>query len=166
MRAHWLQIAGLFGGSALLASCATTPLDIGNADTKITPHQVVAKFDTVRARSIAWGGVIISSKNLATSTQLEVLAYPLDTNYRPRQSDAPVGRFLVIAQGYLETADYKEGRQITVIGTLSELREGKIGDTTYRYPVVSASRTHLWPTVAQEANEPRFHFGIGIGIHN
>jgi outer membrane lipoprotein len=108
--------------------------------------------------------VIVDARNLADRTQLEVLGYPLDDRNRPDRDAQPVGRFLAMHPGYLETADYKEGRLVTVVGTVTEARTGTVGEARYVYPVVNVTALKLWPTEQQEAAEPRFHFGIGVGI--
>jgi outer membrane lipoprotein len=150
--------------AVLLAGCAT-PLDVGTADRKTTPKQAVSDFAATRNRTVAWGGVVVSAKNLKDTTQLEVLGYPLDSDNRPKADAEPLGRFLAVHPGFLETADYKEGRQVTIVGSVIDTREGTVGDARYVYPVLSSSRVHLWPKETQQSSEPRVHFGIGIGIH-
>lgn len=150
-------------GVVLLHGCAT-PLDIGAADRKLTPQQALAEIETVRNHTVAWGGVIVSAKNLADKTQFEILAYPLDENNRPNHAATPLGRFLAYHAGFLETTDYKVGRLVTVIGTLTETRTGNVGEAQYIYPVITATRIHLWPVESPSSGEPRFHFGVGIGI--
>jgi len=148
-----------------LAACAT-PLDIGTANRSLTPQQAAQTIDSVRQQSVAWGGVIIAGKNLQDKTQFEIVSYPLDDQNRPNIAAAPGGRFIAVVPGYLETADYAPGREVTVIGALQDTRSGKVGEASYTYPVVSATRIHLWPVLIPQSTEPRFHFGIGIGIHN
>ncbi len=150
--------------AVLLSGCAT-PFDVGNADRKLTPPQAVADIAAARGRTVAWGGVIVQSSNLKDATQLEVLGYPLDPDNRPDTKAAPLARFLAVHPGYLETADYTAGRQVTVVGTVVETREGMVGEARYVYPVLTVSRLHLWPKESAQASEPRVHFGIGIGIH-
>ena len=154
-----LVLAGVLASSG----CATT-FDVGNADRVITPRQATSEMTAVRQRLVAWGGVVVSAKNLKDSTQLEVLGYPLDSNNRPKANVDPLGRFIALYQGYLETADYQEGRQVTIVGNIKETREGTVGEARYVYPVLAATRIHLWPKETQATSEPRVHFGIGIGI--
>lgn len=157
-----ILIAGLL--AATLGGCAT-PFDVGKADRNLTPREAAQTPAIAHNREVAWGGTIVNGKNLANNTQLEVVAYPLDSSNRPKQGADPLGRFLVIHPGYLETADYAPGRQISVVGTVTETRTGKVGEAPYVYPVVTANRLHLWPVETQtQSNEPRFHFGIGVGI--
>jgi outer membrane lipoprotein len=159
---YGLCLATLAAG-LLLAGCVTT-FDIGDADPATLPEQAVSNPGRVRDRNVAWGGLIVSARNLADHTQLEVLAYPLDTRGRPDRDAKPGGRFIAVHAGYLETADYKEGRLVSVVGTVAETRTGSVGEARYVYPVVKVSRLQLWPTPEQEATQPQFHFGIGVGI--
>lgn len=150
--------------AAALGACAT-PFDVGTADRKTTPQQATADIGAVRGRTVAWGGVIVNAKNLQNATQVEVLGYPLDLDNRPDIKAAPLGRFLALHPGYLETADYNAGRHVTVIGSVTETREGTVGEARYVYPVLATTRLHLWPKETQQSSDPQIHFGIGIGIH-
>ena len=159
-----LFIVVLFTGF-LITACAgpAHTLKIDGVDKSITPASVVADLQTTRGRTVLWGGVIISSKNLATTTQLEVLAYPLDADDAPNNKAAPGIRFLLLKQGYLETATYEAGRRVTAVGKITGTRLGKVGESTYTYPTLQVSQLHLWPKKTQ-STDPRIHFGIGIGI--
>ena len=150
--------------AAALGAC-TTAFDVGSADRKTTPQQATADIGALRGRTVAWGGVIVNAKNLQNATQIEVLGYPLDLDNRPDTKAAPLGRFLALHPGYLETADYGAGRHLTVIGDITETREGMVGEARYVYPVLATTRLHLWPKETQRSTDPQIHFGIGIGIH-
>ena len=143
--------------------CAT-PYDIGSADPRVTPHEAAQNVSGMLNHNVAWGGMIAATKNLKDKTELEVVGYPLDSGNRPDYDAAPIGRFLVIQSGYLETADYAPGRLITVVGMVTETRTGTVGEAKYVYPVVAANKLQLWPRSAGGRNEPSIHFGIGIGI--
>ena len=52
------------------------------------------------------------------------------------------------------------GREITVLGKLQGVEEGKIGDAPYSFPVLKADSVHLWPV----GDDSRVHFGVGVGI--
>lgn len=151
-------------GSVLLASGCATPYDIGNADPRITPVEAAKDVPGMLNHTVAWGGLIAIAKNLKDKTEIEVVAYPLDSERRPDRDAAPTGRFLAIQSGYLETADYAPGRLITVVGTVTETRTGTVGEAKYVYPVVVATQLRLWPKPSVERREPSFHFGIGVGI--
>ena len=149
-----------------LGACATTPeFDTSGIDASITPQRAAVEMQVLQGAPVLWGGVIIASVNLKDATQLEILAYPLGSYQRPDIDNKPLGRFLAVQQGYLETTDYAQGRLITVRGTLSATRQGSIGETEYTYPVVNISQQRLWEKRA-DYGEPRIQFGIGVMIHN
>ena len=149
-------------GTLFVAGCAT-PYDIGNADPRITPQEAAKDVRGMLSHSVAWGGVIAAAKNLKDKTELEVVGYPLDSENRPDPDAAPTGRFIVIQSGYLETADYAPGRSITVVGTATETQTGAVGEASYVYPLVVASKLRLWPKPSED-RAPRFHFGVGVGV--
>lgn len=151
--------------AGLLGACSTSPtFDTRNANLKLQPPQAVELAEANSNTRVIWGGTVLEAHNLKEVTQIEVLAYPLNSSYRPVKSEKPQGRFLIKYTGYLEPAIYTAGRSITVQGILSGVASGTVGEHKYTYPVVKSERLHLW-TDKDETNT-RFHFGIGIGIHN
>lgn len=159
-----LHPSSLIAALLFLAACATTSFDIGPADRTLTPNKAATDVASARNRELAWGGVIVAAKNLKDRTQVEVLGYPLDDDNRPDQNAAPIGRFIAVHAGYLETADYAPGRLVTAVGKVTETRAGKIGEAQYKYPVLATNRIHLWSKSPREPSGPSIHFGIGIGI--
>lgn len=150
-----------------LVGCASGPkFDTSAVDKTLLPTAVAADIDAGRGRTAMWGGPIINSRNYENTSQLEVLAYPLNDAGRPQLDQSPLGRFLVQRAGYLETVDYAPGRLITAIGPVAGVRSGAVGDARYNYPVVEARQLHLWPRSegAPRSSNPQFHFGIGIGV--
>ncbi len=156
-------LLGTFG-LALLAACASAPkFDLTGVDTALTPGRAAANIDSVRNQRAVWGGVIVASRNLKDATQIEVLGYPLGRNNKPKQDNPPQHRFLVMHPGYLETADYAQGRLLSAVGTVADTQEGKVGDARYVYPVLNASQLHVWPRESYVgSSEPRIHFGVGV----
>lgn len=151
--------------AGLLGACSTTPIfETQNVNLKLQPQQAIELAKTNTITKILWGGTVIEAHNLKEVTQIEVLAYPLNSSYRPIKSEKPLGRFLIKANGYLEPAIYTAGRLITVQGNLSGIESGAIGEHKYTYPVVKSEQLQLW-TDKDESNT-QFHFGIGIGIRN
>jgi outer membrane lipoprotein len=147
----------------LLGGCATR-FDIGAAEHRITPQQATNNIGLVQNKTIAWGGIIVASRNLASQTQLEILSYPLDEHGRPDREAKAGGRFIALHPGYLELANYAEGRLVTMTGAVNETRAGSVGESRYVYPVLAVKSLFLWPTPEEEANKPQFHFGVGVGI--
>jgi len=150
----------------LLTACASGPrYDTAGIDVQVTPQQVVGEDERWLGARVLWGGMIIASVNLRDKTQIEILAYPLDSSQRPDTDSNPLGRFLVQQPGYLETSDYTQGRLLTVTGTVQGITTGKVGDSEYTYPVVRLAEHYLWPQ-GGGVPESSVHFGIGVQIHN
>jgi outer membrane lipoprotein len=152
--------------ATFLNACATSPnFDTTGIDTSMTPKRAVDENQVLQSEPVLWGGVVINSTNLKDSTQLEILAYPLDSYQRPNRDQEPLGRFLAVHKGYLETTDYAQGRLITVRGTFGNKRVGRVGEAEYSYPVVNINQLHLW-SKQSGSTEPQIQFGFGLMIHN
>jgi len=147
----------------LLSACASGPsFNTVGVDPLLTPQGVAAKPQPATGKSVQWGGVIVSTTNLQGSTQIEVLAYPLDSDGRPKSDGTAQGRFILERTGYLEPASYAEGRQVTAVGTVTRTQTGKVGEADYTYPVITAKQLHLW-SPARDYGGTSTMFGIGVG---
>jgi len=147
----------------LLLGCAGAPeFDTSGVDRALTPQSVIAEPDLSRGKVALWGGTILETRNLKDTTQIEVLAYPLDISNRPMLDSKPLGRFIVRHPGYLEPTTYAQGRNLTVLGVVSGSQSGSVGETSYTYPLISDSQLHLWSQ--HEGSRTSVHFGLGVGI--
>lgn len=150
----------------LLTACSAAPrFDTTDVATQVTPRQAQTDMQTLQSSTVLWGGVLIASDNLKANTQLEILAYPLNNRHKPRTDQPPIGRFLALQPGYLETGDYAPGRLVTVRGQLREIRQGRIGESIYDYPVVIPAQLHLWRE-AGGSPTTRVNFGVGVIFTN
>ena len=102
--------------------------------------------------AVRWGGTIAAVRNTADGdTALEVVARPLAGNGRPRHVDASAGRFVAEIDGFLDPEIVRAGRDITVTGTVEGLREGTVGESGYRFPVVAVADYRYWKARARPA---------------
>lgn len=155
----------MFCAFTLLTACASAPpIDMAGADAALTPKQALANIDAARGRRVAWGGVIVNTRNLKETTEIEVLGYPLDKSGRPEIGDAAQARFLLEQAGYLEAADYGAGRLVSAVGTVTGTRQGLVGEAPYTYVVLQVDQLHLWPANEAGRTDSNVHFGIGIGV--
>lgn len=155
---------GLLLSAVLMLGACATRFEIGAAEHRITPQQAATNIGQVQNKTIAWGGIIVAAKNLSSQTQLEVLSFPLDEYGRPDRAAKAGGRFIALHDGYLELANYAEGRLVSMMGLATETRTGSVGEASYVYPVLRINSLFLWPTPEEEAAKPQFHFGLGVGI--
>lgn len=148
--------------ASLLVSCAGTAVfDTSQVDQSLTPNSVIAEPELSRDRIALWGGTILDTQNLQHSTQIEVLAYPLNSSHRPLLEKPPLGRFIILQQGFLEPASYAQGRLLTVLGSVEENQSGSVGESRYIYPVIYAQQLQLW---SLQKNRSRTNFSVGVGI--
>jgi outer membrane lipoprotein len=104
------------------------------------------------------GGMIVATKNTKEGTLIEVLQKPLDTDGRPRQTDATDGRFLVQSDAFLDSAVYHEGRLITVVAEVVGRKELPLDEIVYAYPHLILKDMRVW----SPSSGPRFFFGVGV----
>jgi len=147
----------------LLGACASTPtFNTAGVDPFLTPQSVTASPQAATGKSVQWGGTIIGVTNLPDRTQIEVLAYPLNSKARPQVDGSALGRFFLEQSGFLDPATYKQGRQISAVGSISGTRNSKVGEASYDQPVVDARQIYLWPE-DQGPQGSGVTFGVGVG---
>jgi outer membrane lipoprotein len=127
----------------LLAACARPPGALRGTFAPLTVRDVQAR-PTIGDR-VRWGGEIVAARPRQDETCLEVLSRPLDRRARPIRGDQTLGRFVACASGFYDPTIYAPGRELTVTGTLADATTRKVGDYEYRFPVVKADLTYLWP---------------------
>jgi len=107
--------------------------------------QVHRQADAYISQKIRWGGVILQTENKHEASWLTIIAYPLDDDGRPQESDLSLGRFIAIANEFIEPLVYSRNREITVTGTLIRIENHKVGEFLYEYPVIQIDHYYLWP---------------------
>lgn len=149
----------------LLSACAGTPaFHAHGVDRSLSPQDVITSPQPATGKQVQWGGILLSTTRLEDRTQVEVLAYPLDTNGRPQSDEDSLGRFVLERDGHLEPATYAEGRQITAVGTVTGTRAGQVGGSDYTYPVIRARVLYLWPPGREEDGvSVGGYIGFGVG---
>ncbi len=148
----------LMAGLALVGCATQIPPPSGP-----TPAEVRA--GGITRSEVHWGGQIVKVENREDRTLIESLSLPLDSNGEPRTDRRPQGRFIVDKSGFLEPKEYAPGSLIEVRGQLDGFTDGKVGDSSYRYPVVVSERLKLWASSAGGGSSgPGFWDRVGIGV--
>lgn len=151
----------------LLAGCANSSCRTPVGNPAITPSVVSAGGDRV-GELTQWGGALVEARHRKDSTELEVVAYPLDDCGRPQTGFGPTGRFIVVHPGFLETTDYQVGRRVSATGRIVGIRQGRLGDVDYSFPLLESYKVRLWPDrqVDSYYSRPWVNIGIGGGSGN
>lgn len=149
----------------LLAACAPAPIyKSTTAVVAATPMQVAQTPERYSNGNVIWGGRIVQVNNFSDHSEVELLAYPLDSSQRPKANDRGNGRFIAVMQGYVEPIDYPPGALMTVSGQLQGTRAGKVGEANYLFPMVSAGQSHVWTATEMGKGRNNVHFGLGVGV--
>lgn len=149
----------------LLAACAPAPIYKNTAGVVIaTPSQVAQAPENFSNSRVIWGGRIVQVSNFSDHSEVELLAYPLDSSQRPQANDSGNGRFIAIMQGYVEPIDYPAGALMTVSGSVKGTRAGKVGEANYVFPVVNVDQSHVWTADEMRKGRNNVHFGLGLGV--
>lgn len=130
----------------LLAGCASNlpqaireppPEDLALSRVRQDPEAYIGQ-------AIRWGGTIAGVDNRAEETCLEVVGRDLQSSGKPISTDSSHGRFLACINQFLDPVIYKDGRLVTVAGTLEAVERKPVGEYPYVYPVVQVRNLHLW----------------------
>jgi outer membrane lipoprotein len=148
-----------------VAACAPAPLYKATPQgVAAAPQQVAQSPERFAGGDVIWGGRIVQVMNLSDHSEVELLAYPLDSSQRPKANDSGNGRFIAVLPGYAEPLDYPAGALMTVSGKLKGSRAGKVGEADYVFPLVSVGQSHVWTAEEMTKGRNNVHFGLGLGV--
>jgi outer membrane lipoprotein len=157
--------AAKYAALALLAgalgACATVPAPLKGQFSPVTPRDAAANGG--QAATVRWGGEIINVDPRADQTCFEILARQLDDTARPVSRDPSSGRFLACRTGFYDPEEFKQGRDITIVGQLNGSERAKVGDFDYTYPRVAADLVYLWPERSYYGHSPYYDPWYGYG---
>ena len=115
------------------------------ADPSLTFGEVFQNPAAYQGKTVIWGGEIIRTDNQKDGTTLlEIFQLPLSRRGEPNENYPSGGRFLMIAEKYLDPYLFKRGRRITAAGEILGEEFRKLGEMDYRYPLLSGKQIHLW----------------------
>ncbi len=117
---------------------------------KSDPSLTLTKFrqnpEAVKGKWVVWGGEIIETvAQKDATTQIEVFQRPLGWRGGPIETYRSEGRFLVLADEYLDPYIFRGGKKITIAGEILGEKIKPLGEMDYRYPLVSSKQIYLWP---------------------
>lgn len=148
-----------------IAACAPAPIykTGGPSSVVATPRQVATSPDNFRNLEVVWGGEVIAVHNFADHSEVEILAYPLDSSQRPRLNQPPIGRFITMVQGFVEPMNFPPGTLVTLRGMLEGARPGQVGSAPYTFALVQSEGMHRWTPEEMRQGHPNISIGVGIG---
>lgn len=146
-----------------LSACAPAPIyKVAPGTLSALPAQVAQSPEQYGNGEVIWGGSVINVRNFPDHSEVEILAYPLDSSQRPQPNAHAAGRFIAIFPGYVESFNIPGGSLITVSGQLNGSRSGMVDQAGYVYPLVSVAQSHVWTAAEMSQGHTDFHFGVGV----
>ena len=137
----------LFSLLIMLSSCAhVISKDLRtHTDPSLTFGQVYQNPNSYKGKSVVWGGEIIQTTSQKDgTTMIEVFQRPLGWRGEPKETLASEGRFLILAEKYLDPYIFRRGRKITVGGEIQGEKIKPLGEMDYRYPLLLSKQIYLW----------------------
>lgn len=146
----------------LLQACAShRQLDDDNVASRESANEV-SEADI--GGSFLWGGNILSMENDQGLTKLTIVSFPLSNSEEPKLKHASTGRFIAHYQGFLEPADFKVGKKVTILGDLTGFKDGKVSQANYKFPLIKVTDINLLKDNAGGGFRLPVSLGIGIGL--
>lgn len=140
-----LGITGLFCG--LLTACASkVPVELRHQIPNAPPQgRVQSEPGRYLGQEVRWGGEILGLRNGVDSTEVEIFGRALFNDGEPRSDGGEGVRFIARVPGFLDPAEYRPEKRMSVRGRLDEAITRPVGEFSYLYPVVNVEVFHLWP---------------------
>jgi len=127
---------------ASLIGCVATPANLGQSLTAVKVNEVVSQG--VNGELVRWGGTIAVIQNNEESTTVEIVSRPLSDWGRPLRNDQTDGRFIARIDQILDPKEVTRGMDITLLGVLTDIQAGNVGETPYEFPVLDVQKLKVW----------------------
>jgi outer membrane lipoprotein len=149
---------------SLLSGCvhAVSRDVLKEVDRELTFEALIEDPTAYQGRMVLLGGVIVNTVNKQEGTLLEVYQTRLDRERKPTDTDRSGGRFLALYQGFLDSEIYKQGRQVTIAGTVQGEHVQLLGEIEYHYPYLLITELHLWEEEKPVQHEPYPLYPLGL----
>jgi outer membrane lipoprotein len=149
----------------VIAACAPAPIyQVAPGTVAALPSQVAVSPENYGNSHVIWGGSVIAVRNFPDHSEIEILAFPLDSSQRPLANAQAAGRFMAVFPGYVEPFNFPGGSLITISGQLNGSRSGMVDQAAYVYPLVTVAQSHVWTPAEMRQGHPDIHFGVGVGV--
>lgn len=126
----------------LLSACTTIPEQLKGDYVSLIPKNTT---ESNLQTPVRWGGVVLETRPENNYTCFEILAKPLLTSMRPKDTDQAEGRFIACKPGFYDPEVFDKGREVTLTGKVIHMDVRKVGEYDYHFPVVDIEFMILWP---------------------
>lgn len=105
-------------------------------DQTITFNQLRGNPKAYRGKLVLLGGNVTAVTKTGEETQLEIIEHWLDSRELPVEVIASRGSFLAVTLEPLDSAKYKPGALVSMLGEVTGKKAYPLGGMEYGYPVI------------------------------
>ncbi|HBH60745.1 MAG TPA: hypothetical protein DDX85_03180 [Nitrospiraceae bacterium] len=107
--------------------------------------------DSYKGRLFIFGGIIVKTETTKEGSLIEAIFVPVNSLGYLKSYTTSGGRFLALYKGreILDPLIFSQKREISLAGEFIEIRQGKIGEMDYDYPLFEIKEIHLWEEVKE-----------------
>jgi outer membrane lipoprotein len=146
---------------ASLVACAPVIrkdlMDVGIRNVPLSEVKQNPEF--YRGKLFILGGIIAGAKVTEEGSLVEALHVPVDS--RGYLTEGADGRYLALfprESGMLDPLIYRKGKRITVAAEFVEIREGKLDESEYAFPLFEIREIYLWEDRAYYYPPPYYYY--------
>lgn len=140
----------------VLSGCVSIPDAIKGTSTM--PQQDLVRVMNAPQLYIGqearFGGRVVNIDNKQGRTRLEIATVNLDEGARPELGEPSKGRIYADVNGFLDPVDFR-GQLITVVGPITGVVEGKVGESAYKFMVMQVNGYKRWRVTQQVVMPPQ-----------
>jgi len=128
----------------LLYACSVISTEMKTAAGPDVDFGHMMEFtDGYLGQTVILGGYIIDTENREEITLITLLHSPMDMTDSPVAKDKSQGRFIVVAEGFLDPALYAKDRRLTVAGVVERPEFRRIGTKKVKYLKLKSREIYL-----------------------
>mgnify|MGYP001826760689 FL=1 len=134
------------------------------AERNLSFAEIRVHPDQYRGKTGVLGGTVLWTVARQDETGVEVRQFRLAGTLEPREGGVSGGRFLAVFPGALDSAEYAEGRRITVGGEIEGREWITAGEQEEAYPVIRAMDSRLWDSCGDGSYAYTFYRDYAGGV--
>jgi outer membrane lipoprotein len=136
-----LLIAALL---AAMAGCSVVSSNVREQAADLSFDELAENPSAHAGKTVVLGGYVADVRNFSDRSRVMVLQAPLDFQDHPKPRQLSEGRFIAVADGFLDPMVYEKGRKVTVAGRVIGEATEKISEYAYHMPKIRVQELHLW----------------------
>ena len=148
MKKYYWSVLLLFISLSLFSCAPVLRKDImESAIRDVSVPDIRQSPEMYKGKLFVLGGIIVNTRVTVEGSLIEALYVPVDSRGYLKGVGLSHNRFLALfpkERGILDPLIFRRDREITLAGELIGIREGKIDEMEYAYPLFRIIELYLW----------------------